>query len=143
MVDTRGGARTRIGKGIKRETMIDSTEIVIEIEMSKGNVGGMGMMTMVKYSRRDPDRGADPDDAYGLDLSTIHIKCLAPVCFYTNSKRISGFDIAPPVSATFACGVAVGLFIPIDLGQIPGTSLTSPGMFPYIFPFATRHGNNE
>ncbi|KAF3449570.1 hypothetical protein FNV43_RR10299 [Rhamnella rubrinervis] len=41
------GTETRIGKGIETETMIDTTKIALEIEVSERNVGEIGMMTMM------------------------------------------------------------------------------------------------
>ncbi|XP_065635589.1 splicing factor U2af large subunit A isoform X2 [Quercus suber] len=48
----------------------------------------------------------------------------------SKSKRISGFDMAPPASALLSGAAAV-------TGQIAGATPTLPGMFPNMFPIAT------
>ncbi|XP_034683198.1 splicing factor U2af large subunit B isoform X2 [Vitis riparia] len=48
----------------------------------------------------------------------------------SKSKRVSGFDMAPPASAMLAGAAAAA-------GQIPGTTPTIPGMFPNMFPLAS------
>ncbi|XP_030974316.1 splicing factor U2af large subunit B isoform X1 [Quercus lobata] len=48
----------------------------------------------------------------------------------SKSKRISGFDMAPPASALLSGAAAV-------TGQIAGATPSLPGMFPNMFPIAT------
>ncbi|KAK4584327.1 hypothetical protein RGQ29_022172 [Quercus rubra] len=48
----------------------------------------------------------------------------------SKSKRISGFDMAPPASALLSGAAAV-------TGQIAGATPALPGMFPNMFPIAT------
>ncbi|KAD4888422.1 hypothetical protein R6Q59_034558 [Mikania micrantha] len=50
-----------------------------------------------------------------------------------SSKRVSGFDMAPPASAILA-GAAVTAVTP---GQVPGSSPAIPGMFQNMFPLAS------
>ncbi|GAV69505.1 RRM_1 domain-containing protein/RRM_5 domain-containing protein/RRM_6 domain-containing protein [Cephalotus follicularis] len=51
----------------------------------------------------------------------------------SKSKRISGFDMAPPAPQLIAAGVTGAA-----PGQLPGTTTTAiPGMFPNMFPLAT------
>ncbi|PWA84250.1 splicing factor U2af large subunit B [Artemisia annua] len=47
-----------------------------------------------------------------------------------SSKRVSGFDMAPPASAMLAGAAAV------TPGQVPGTTPSIPGMFQNMFPLA-------
>lgn len=52
-------------------------------------------------------------------MLTFHFYMLLGILtFYTRSKRISGFDMAPPASAMLAGAAAAGTFIPIDLGLL-------------------------
>nr|GEW75461.1 splicing factor U2af large subunit B-like isoform X1 [Tanacetum cinerariifolium] len=48
-----------------------------------------------------------------------------------SSKRVSGFDMAPPASAMLAGAAAV------TPGQVPGTTPSIPGMFQNMFPMAS------
>ncbi|KAF3448184.1 hypothetical protein FNV43_RR08896 [Rhamnella rubrinervis] len=112
------GTETRIGKGTETETVIDTTKTAIEIEVSKGNVEEMGMMTMMITELQEftvlflsfdfcrdrgiIDIGADPDDAQGLDLST------------------------DPISAMFACGVAAAIMYKEEpMHRLDGSSSSS------------------
>ncbi|XP_021300987.1 LOW QUALITY PROTEIN: splicing factor U2af large subunit B [Herrania umbratica] len=56
----------------------------------------------------------------------------------SKSKRISGFDMAPPASAMLAAGAAgTAVGGAAITGQIPGTNPALPGVFPSMFPLAT------
>ncbi|KAK6258379.1 hypothetical protein SCA6_012853 [Theobroma cacao] len=69
----------------------------------------------------------------------------------SKSKRISGFDMAPPASAMLAAGAAGAAVSASAItafmykegsmhqfnGQIPGTNPALPGVFPNMFPLAT------
>ncbi|KAE7999900.1 hypothetical protein FH972_004284 [Carpinus fangiana] len=61
----------------------------------------------------------------------VNVTILLMLHKMSSSKRISGFDMAPPASAFSYQNCMV------SFGQIPGTSPTIPGMFPNMFPLAT------
>ncbi|KAJ0096696.1 hypothetical protein Patl1_28897 [Pistacia atlantica] len=165
------GTETEIGKRTKKRIVIVTTEIatgtVVENAV-KG--GGIEMMMMIISEAEIMTGGEIMTEKAGtyavldlrVDLSTDQGHVLAHVqrdgvwCSFLfgslASKRISGFDMAPPASAMVAAGAAVAAAVwkskMIHVcaliwslitfsGQIPGTSPAIPGMFPNIFPLAT------
>ncbi|XP_024982792.1 splicing factor U2af large subunit B isoform X1 [Cynara cardunculus var. scolymus] len=86
--------------------------------------------------RRDYDR--DREDRHGRHRSRSHSRAKSEHRSRSrsrsrskSSKRVSGFDMAPPASAILAGAAAV------TAGQVPGTTPTIPGMFQNMFPLAS------
>ncbi|CAI9282600.1 unnamed protein product [Lactuca saligna] len=85
--------------------------------------------------RRDYDR--DREDRHSRRRSRSHSRAKSEHRSRSrsrsrskSSKRVSGFDMAPPASALLAGAAAV------TAGQIPGATPTIPGMFQNMFPLA-------
>ncbi|RID50993.1 hypothetical protein BRARA_H01687 [Brassica rapa] len=83
------------------------------------------------YDRRRDDRGdrrRHRSRSRSKDRSRRRSRSRSP----SKTKRVSGFDMAPPASAMLAAGAAV-------TGQVPPPPPTLPpaGMFPNIFPLQT------
>lgn len=83
------------------------------------------------YDRRRDDRGdrrRHRSRSRSKDRSRRRSRSRSP----SKTKRVSGFDMAPPASAMLATGAAV-------TGQVPPPPPTLPpaGMFPNIFPLQT------
>ncbi|XWS29316.1 hypothetical protein CRYUN_Cryun24cG0018600 [Craigia yunnanensis] len=55
----------------------------------------------------------------------------------SKSKRISGFDMAPPASAMLAAGSGAAAAAAATAVQIPGNNPALPGVFPNMFPLTT------
>ncbi|GAB4853147.1 hypothetical protein Ancab_017332 [Ancistrocladus abbreviatus] len=107
-----------------------------------------------RNDKRDRGRDRDDDDAYYRGRSSdrrrdydherddkhrrrsrsrssgrSEHKSRSPSHSRSKSKRMSGFDMAPPASAMLTTATAFA-------GQIPGTTPMIPGMFPNMFPLA-------
>ncbi|KAB2051621.1 hypothetical protein ES319_A12G067000v1 [Gossypium barbadense] len=92
--------------------------------------------------RRDYDRDRGDRNRRGSRRSEHRSKSRSRSRSPSKSKRISGFDMAPPASAMLAAGsggaaAAAAAAVTATTVQIPGNNPTLPGVFPNMFPLAT------
>ncbi|KAE8695910.1 Splicing factor U2af large subunit B [Hibiscus syriacus] len=91
--------------------------------------------------RRDYDRDRESRNRRGSRRSEHKSKSRSRSHSPSKSKRISGFDMAPPASAMLAAGsggaVAATAAVTASSVQIPGNNPALPGVFPNMFPLAT------
>ncbi|KAE8685992.1 Splicing factor U2af large subunit B [Hibiscus syriacus] len=92
--------------------------------------------------RRDYDRDRENRNRRGSRRSEHRSKSRSRSRSPSKSKRISGFDMAPPASAMLTAGsggavAAAPAAVTATSAPIPGNNPAYPGVFPNMFPLAT------
>ncbi|KAF3449564.1 hypothetical protein FNV43_RR10293 [Rhamnella rubrinervis] len=138
------GTETRIGKGTETETVIDTTKTAIEIEVSKGNVEEMGMMTMM-ITELQEFCFYHLISVYDLFFLVLEINWAVLILFNifycrrdpgrdrgiidigADPDDAQGLDLSTdPISAMFACGVAAAIMYKEEpMHRLDGSSSSS------------------